>query len=92
MWGTVIRSTIRPNIIVAKKGDIVRLHLTNIEKSIDATHGFALSEYNVAASLEPGEYAEIEFVADIPGVFAFYCYEFCSPLHLEMAGWLVVEE
>ena len=92
VWGTVIRSTIRPNIIVAKKGDIVRLHLTNIEKSIDATHGFALSEYNVAASLEPGEYAEIEFVADIPGVFAFYCYEFCSPLHLEMAGWLVVEE
>lgn len=92
VWGTLIRSTIRPNIITAKKGDIVRLHLTNVEQSLNAMHGFALAEYGIIAETEPGRYVEVEFVADVPGVFAFYCFDFCSPLHLEMAGWLVVEE
>jgi len=31
------------------------------------------------------------FKADRPGVFPMYCTEFCSALHLEMAGYLLVE-
>ena len=92
VYGTLIRSTIRPIIVNVKRGDLVRLILTNVEQTVDATHGFMLHGYNIAASLEPGETAVIEFVADTPGVFSYYCYEFCSPLHLEMAGWLIVEE
>jgi nitrous-oxide reductase len=30
-------------------------------------------------------------VADKAGVFPLYCTEFCSALHLEMAGYLLVE-
>lgn len=32
-----------------------------------------------------------EFDATKSGSFAFYCTEFCSALHLEMQGWLLVE-
>uniref|UniRef100_A0A7C5LEV6 Nitrous-oxide reductase n=1 Tax=Caldiarchaeum subterraneum TaxID=311458 RepID=A0A7C5LEV6_CALS0 len=91
VWATEIRSTITPDIIRCKAGDLVRLHITNVETARDATHAFALSEYNIIASIEPGETATIEFTADKPGVYCFYCIEFCSPLHLEMAGWLEVE-
>lgn len=91
VYGTVVVSTITPDYIKVKQGDLVRLYLTNIETTKDATHAFALSEYNVMASIEPGETATIEFIADKPGVYLYYCVEFCSPLHLEMAGWLGVE-
>jgi nitrous-oxide reductase len=57
----------------------------------DATHGFAIPGYNIQASLDPGEVVTIEFTADRTGSFAFYCTEFCSALHLEMQGWLLVE-
>ena len=66
-------------------------HITNIDTSIDATHGFALPAYNINLSLEPGETATIEFDADQAGTFPFYCTEFCSALHLEMAGYFLVE-
>ncbi|MFZ8808796.1 MAG: hypothetical protein ACO2PN_11930 [Pyrobaculum sp.] len=43
------------------------------------------------ASLNPGETVDVEFEATHPGVYAFYCVEFCSPLHLEMVGFLEIE-
>lgn len=92
VYGTLVRSAIRPWIIRVKRGDRVRLILTNIETTVDATHDFAISEYNVLASFPPGRTGVIEFDADMPGIFNMYCAEFCSPLHLEMAGWLIVEE
>lgn len=91
VWMTAIRSHFNPEHIKLKEGDKVKLHLTNIERAYDATHGFAIDGYNVNLSLEPGESATVEFVADKPGVYPFYCTEFCSALHLEMAGYLLVE-
>jgi nitrous-oxide reductase len=90
VWTTVKRSSYKPDTIKAKKGDKVILHLTNVETTPDATHGFAIPRYNINVSLDPGEVATIEFVADELGAFAFYCTEFCSALHLEMQGWLLV--
>ncbi|MCA9283855.1 MAG: hypothetical protein KDA22_01475, partial [Phycisphaerales bacterium] len=57
----------------------------------DATHGLAIPQYNINLSLEPGETETIEFDADVPGVFPFYCSEFCSALHLEMLGYFLVK-
>ncbi len=88
---TAIRSHFNPEHIYLKQGDRVRWHITNTERAVDATHGFAVPVYNITASLEPGESVTIEFVADTPGTFPFYCSEFCSALHLEMMGYLMVE-
>jgi nitrous-oxide reductase len=85
------RSHYSPDIIRVKQGDTVKLHITNIEQTRDATHGFAVGMYNIQASLDAGETANFEFLADKPGAWNFYCTEFCSALHLEMAGWLLVE-
>ena len=66
-------------------------HITNLERAVDAVHGFAVPAYNVNLSIEPGETATFEFVADKDGVFSYYCTEFCSALHLEMHGYLMIE-
>ncbi len=91
VWMNVVRSHFTPDIIQAKVGDKVIVHLTNVEQTPDATHGFAVPMKNVMVSLDPGETTTVEFVADKPGSFSFYCTEFCSALHLEMQGWLIVE-
>jgi nitrous-oxide reductase len=91
VWMNVVRSHFTPDIIAAKVGDRVIVHLTNTEQTADATHGFAVPSKNVMISLDPGESTTVTFVADKPGTFSFYCTEFCSALHLEMQGWLIVE-
>ncbi len=90
IWMTLVRSHYTPDRIEVKAGDRVIWHLTNIDTSKDATHGFSVPGYNINVSLEPGETATVEFDATMDGVFPFYCSEFCSALHLEMAGYFLV--
>jgi len=92
VYMTAVRSHFKPDAITVKKGDTVHIHMTNIETAHDATHGFCIGSYNVNVSLEPGEHSNMTFVADRVGVFPMYCTEFCSALHLEMAGYFLVEE
>ncbi|NCA88775.1 MAG: Sec-dependent nitrous-oxide reductase [Gammaproteobacteria bacterium] len=89
--GTVIRSHITPEIIEAVEGDTVSIALTNLERAQDQVHGFAMYGQNVQLSIEPGKTATTTFVADQPGIFPYYCTEFCSALHLEMQGYLLVK-
>ncbi len=91
VMGTVIRSHITPEIIEVEQGDEVFIHLTNLERAQDEVHGFAMYGQNVQLSLEPGKTATAQFVADREGVFPYYCTEFCSALHLEMQGYLLVK-
>jgi nitrous-oxide reductase len=91
VFGTLIRSHITPEIIEVDEGDEVTIHLTNLERAQDQTHGFTIGKYNVNGSWEPGKTATVSFVADKPGVFPYYCTEFCSALHLEMQGYLLVK-
>jgi nitrous-oxide reductase len=69
----------------------VTIHLTNLERAQDETHGFTVSTYNVHASVEPGKTVTVKFKADKEGVYPYYCTEFCSALHLEMQGYLLVK-
>ena len=85
-----VRSSFEPNRIEVKQGDRVTIHLTNIEQTTDELHGFGLNEHNINVVVDPGETKTIEFVADKPGVFPFYCTNFCSALHQEMQGYLLV--
>ncbi|GAB4346451.1 MAG: Sec-dependent nitrous-oxide reductase [Gammaproteobacteria bacterium] len=91
VFGTVIRSHITPEIIEVEEGDEVIIHLTNLERAEDEVHGFALRGQNVQLSLEPGKTATARFVAEKAGVYPYYCTEFCSALHLEMQGYLLVK-
>jgi nitrous-oxide reductase len=91
VYMTEIRSHLTPDIIRVKEGETVHLHIDNLEQAMDATHGFAIDSYNLNESVEPGEHVDLTFVAKNPGVFPMYCTEFCSALHLEMAGYFLVE-
>ncbi|HVI50522.1 MAG TPA: Sec-dependent nitrous-oxide reductase [Candidatus Sulfotelmatobacter sp.] len=90
VFGTVIRSHYTPEIVEAEEGDTVTFHWTNTERAEDETHGFAISGHNMNLSLEPGKTASATVKLDRPGVYSYYCTEFCSALHLEMEGYLLV--
>jgi len=92
VYGTLVRSHINPERITVNKGDEVTFYLTNLERAQDETHGFTVDHYNIHGSLEPGETIELKFIADIEGVFPYYCTEFCSALHLEMMGYMMVKD
>ncbi|MES9856307.1 MAG: Sec-dependent nitrous-oxide reductase [Sedimenticola sp.] len=91
VYGTVIRSHITPEIIEVEEGDTVSLHFTNLERAQDETHGFAMYGQNVNLSIEPGKTVSATFKAEKAGVYPYYCTEFCSALHLEMQGYLLVK-
>lgn len=91
VYMTAIRSHFTPEHVEVKKGDHIYWHITNVERSQDTTHGFSVPAYNINLSLEPGEAVTFDFVADREGVYTFYCSEFCSALHLEMMGYLLVK-
>ncbi|MEO8799441.1 MAG: cupredoxin domain-containing protein, partial [Polyangiaceae bacterium] len=91
VYMTAIRSHFTPDQIEVNQGDTVNLHITSIEQAEDQTHGFTLDMSNINLSLEPGKSVTASFKADTPGVFPYYCTEFCSALHLEMTGYLLVK-
>jgi cytochrome c oxidase subunit 2 len=76
-----------PAIITVKQGDKVKINI----KSIDVTHGFAISEFNVKVDLVPNKEETVEFVADKKGEFTFFCSVKCGEGHRDMIGKLVVE-
>lgn len=88
---TAVRSHFNPEHVTVNEGDTVVWHITNFERAQDATHGFALPQYNINLSLEPGRAVTFTFVADRAGTFPWYCSEFCSALHLEMMGYFFVK-
>lgn len=90
VYMTAIRSHFTPDRIDVEEGDTVNLHITSLEQAEDQTHGFTINMYNVDLSLEPGKHENVSFKADLPGVYPMYCTEFCSALHLEMAGYVLV--
>ncbi len=73
--------------IVVKQGERVRLRI----RSEDVVHGFAIGRLGVdAGAIEPGKVTTVEFVANEPGEFTFYCTSWCDPNHPRMRGVLEV--
>ena len=89
---TAIRSHLAPdNIEGIKQGDEVYFHVTNLEQDWDVPHGFAVKGANTAELLVmPGETATLKWTPDRSAIFPFYCTDFCSALHQEMAGYIRV--
>ncbi|HEY6051883.1 MAG TPA: cupredoxin domain-containing protein, partial [Thermoanaerobaculia bacterium] len=87
----LVRSTITPTVIEVNQDDVVKIAMTNIEQTTDELHGFGLLDYNVNIVVDPGETKVVTIKADKPGVFPYYCTNFCSALHQEMQGYLIVK-
>jgi nitrous-oxide reductase len=93
IYVTQIRSHFVPdNIEGIKMGDDVYWHVTNLEQDWDVPHGFAIkSAPNLAELLVmPGETQTIKWNPQVPGMYPFYCTDFCSALHQEMQGYVRV--
>jgi nitrous-oxide reductase len=87
----LVRSTITPTAIEVNEGDTVTIALTNIEQTTDELHGFGLLDYNINVVVDPGETKTVTFKART-GVYPYYCTNFCSALHQEMQGYLIVRK
>jgi len=92
VYMTCIRSHFSPdNIEGIKAGEEVYFHVTNLEQDWDVPHGFAIKGAdNAELLIMPGETQTLKWVADKPGIYPFYCTDFCSALHQEMSGYLRV--
>ncbi len=88
----LVRSTITPTSVSVNEGDTVTVAITNIEQTTDELHGFGLLDYNINVVVDPGETKTFTIKADKPGVFPYYCTNFCSALHQEMQGYLIVNK
>jgi nitrous-oxide reductase len=90
---TAIRSHFVPdNIEGVQVGDTVLFHVTNLEQDWDVPHGFAAigSTNDAELLVMPGQTRTLTWVAKYPGVYPFYCTDFCSALHQEMQGYVRV--
>jgi nitrous-oxide reductase len=87
-----IRSHFAPdNLEGVQVGDTVYFHVTNIEQDWDILHGFAvLGATTTELILPPGETRTLKWTPKAPGVYPFYCTDFCSALHQEMQGYVRV--
>ena len=85
-----VRSRFVPDRIDAQVGDDLTIHVTNVEQTRDMIHGFGLIEHNINMVMDPGETKTMHIKLTKAGVFPFYCTNFCSALHQEMQGYLVV--
>jgi nitrous-oxide reductase len=87
-----IRSHFAPdNLEGVMVGDTVYFHVTNIDQDWDIVHGFGiLGMQNANLIMLPGETRTLKWVPTAPGVYPFYCTDFCSALHQEMQGYIRV--
>ncbi|HEY6807701.1 MAG TPA: cupredoxin domain-containing protein, partial [Gemmatimonadales bacterium] len=86
-----IRSYFSPSAIEVNEGDSVVIHVTNGEQERDMIHGFGIALYNLNIVMDPGETKTVAFRAAKAGVYPFYCTNFCSAMHQEMQGYLLVK-
>ncbi len=89
---TSIRSHFKPdNIEGIRVGDKVYIHLTNLEQDWDVPHGLSVMGANNAEILVmPGQTETLLWEPGKPGIYPFYCTDFCSALHQEMQGYIRV--
>jgi nitrous-oxide reductase len=91
VYMTCIRSKFVPGQFEAHPGDQVTIHLTNVETVRDMTHGFALTDHGINIAVDPGQTQVVTFTAGARGTYWYYCTWFCSALHLEMRGRMLVK-
>lgn len=76
-----------PNVIQAKKGEVVTLQVTGIS----GTHGFAVPALGIDKTVFMGKTVMIPLPTDKAGTFDFACSIQCGSGHNDMTGQIVIE-
>ena len=84
--GEVMSPTFSLNEMRVKKGDTVKITVTNT----NGMHDFVLDEFGIAKETPLNEPVVIEFVADKVGTFEYYCSKY-NHRALGQRGNLIVE-
>ena len=84
--GEVMSPTFSLSEIRVKKGDTVKITVTNT----NGTHDFVLDEFGIQKETPLNEPVVIEFVADKVGTFEYYCSKY-NHRALGQRGNLIVE-
>lgn len=77
-----------PNVIEAKKGEVVTLQVTGVS----GTHGMAIPELGINETIIQGKTVTIPLPTDKTGTFSFRCSIQCGPGHPDMTGQVVITE
>lgn len=68
-------------------GDQVVLRL----KTADIVHQFYVPALNLGpVDIKPGHPVKLEFLAEKPGVYQYFCTSLCGNCHFYMTGWIVI--
>ncbi len=82
------RYAFEPAVLRVRPGERVTLELV----PADVVHGLYLDGYGLELEADPGQTAEVSFIASEPGVFRIRCSVTCGPMHPFMLGRLEVGE
>lgn len=77
-----------PAIMKVNPGDRVTIDLA----ATDVVHGLSIDGYDLEITADPGQTAQLSFIANQPGAFRFRCSVTCGNLHPFMMGKLYVGE
>ncbi len=77
-----------PNVIEAKKGEVVTLQITGVS----GTHGFSVPDLGINETIFMGKTVNIPLPTDRAGTFSFACSIQCGSGHSEMKGQIVITE
>lgn len=83
---TAVGYAINPVMITAKTGEKLTLAI----KSIDKTYGIFIDGYNIKSILAERNETLIEFTADKPGTYQYYCKDPCIGKEGKLWGKLIV--
>lgn len=70
----------------------VNAHVTFLITSTDVIHGFKAFDTNINIMVIPGQVSRIDHIFTEPGVYPFYCHEYCGSGHHTMTGHVNVVE
>lgn len=85
-----IGSSFAPRVIEVHQGDSLIINVSNVEHDRAVLHGFGIAAYNIDVVIDPGETKTVAFRVKEAGIYPFSCTYFCSALHQEMQGYLIV--
>jgi heme/copper-type cytochrome/quinol oxidase subunit 2 len=80
------RYSYSPGVVQVNQGDQVLIKLV----SNDVVHGLHIEGYDLNLTAEPGQTAELSFIAQKSGTFRLRCSETCGAMHPFMVGKLQV--